>query len=59
MFKFLFFFLVPAQLLAQPFSKVEINNWQKQAKQVNIIRDNWGIPHIYGKTDADAVLGLL
>lgn len=26
---------------------------------MNIIRDNWGVPHIYGKTDADAVFGLL
>ena len=26
---------------------------------MTIIRDNWGIPHIYGKTDADAVFGLL
>ncbi len=23
-----------------------------------IIRDNWGVPHIYGKTDADAAFGL-
>ncbi|MBN1651434.1 MAG: penicillin acylase family protein [Bacteroidales bacterium] len=33
--------------------------WQKQAEQVTIIRDNWGIPHVYGKTDADAVFGLI
>jgi acyl-homoserine lactone acylase PvdQ len=32
---------------------------EKQAQEVTIIRDNWGIPHIYGKTDADAVFGLL
>ena len=30
-----------------------------QAKNVSIIKDTWGIPHIYGKTDADAVFGLL
>ena len=51
--------LFPLQLLAQPFSNTEITRWQKQAKQVTIIRDNWGIPHIYGKSDADAVFGLL
>ena len=51
----LFFFLLPIQLYAQS----EITNWEKQATQVTIIRDNWGIPHIYGKTDADAVFGLL
>ncbi len=52
-------FLFPLQLLAQPFTSSEINRWEAQAKHVTIIRDNWGIPHIYGKTDADAVFGLL
>ncbi len=50
---------LPIQLLAQLFSSTEISKWEKQAKQVTIVRDNWGIPHIYGKTDADAVFGLL
>ncbi|TWI83082.1 acyl-homoserine lactone acylase PvdQ [Lacibacter cauensis] len=44
---------------AQPFSSAEIKKWQQQAAAVNIIRDNWGVPHVYGKTDADAVFGLL
>ncbi|MFM6926663.1 MAG: penicillin acylase family protein, partial [Ferruginibacter sp.] len=52
-------FLLPLQLLAQPFSKAEIARWQKQAANVTIIRDNYGIPNVYGKTDADAVFGLL
>ena len=56
---YLFLFLLPLQLIAQPFSKTEITKWQQQAKNITIIRDNWGIPHIYGKTDADAVFGLL
>ena len=50
---------LPIHLFAQSFSSTEILKWEKQAKEVNIIRDNWGIPHIYGKTDADAVFGLL
>ncbi len=53
------FFLLPAALFAQNFSREEIARWEKQAKQVTILRDKWGIPHIYGKTDADAVFGLL
>ncbi|MBP6417528.1 MAG: penicillin acylase family protein [Chitinophagaceae bacterium] len=57
--KLLLLLLLPAQLIAQPFSTSEIGRWEKQAKQVTIIRDNYGIPHIYGKTDADAVFGLL
>lgn len=55
----LFCLLLPLQLFSQSFTAAEISRWQQQAKQVNIIRDNWGIPHIYGKTDADAVFGLL
>lgn len=57
--KILLILLLPMQLMAQKFSSTEINRWQQQAKQVTITRDNWGIPHISGKTDADAVFGLL
>ncbi len=51
--------LLPLQVLAQPFSQTETTRWQKQAANVTIIRDNYGVPHVYGKTDADAVFGLL
>lgn len=51
--------LLPIHLFAQHFSDKEINRWQQQATQVTITRDQWGIPHIKGKTDADAVFGLL
>lgn len=37
----------------------QANPYDAQAKRVTIHRDQWGIPHIYGKTDADAVFGLL
>jgi acyl-homoserine-lactone acylase len=33
--------------------------WHRHAEQVNIIRDNWGIAHIYGKSDADTVFGAI
>ena len=33
--------------------------WEKQAQNVTIIRDTWGIAHVYGKTDADAVFGVI
>jgi acyl-homoserine-lactone acylase len=33
--------------------------WEKQARDVTIIRDDWGIAHVYGKTDADAVFGAI
>lgn len=57
--KILFFLLLPLPLFAQNFTKTEISRWQQQAGRVTIIRDETGIPHIYGKTDADAVFGLL
>lgn len=37
----------------------EAELWQVQAEGITIIRDDFGVPHIYGKTDADAVFGLL
>ena len=33
--------------------------WNHRAEKTEIIRDDFGIPHIYGKTDADAVFGML
>ena len=44
---------------AQTFTPAETARWQQQAQRVQIVRDNWGIPHITGQTDADAVFGLL
>jgi acyl-homoserine-lactone acylase len=35
------------------------NAWQQHARHVRIIRDNWGIAHVYGKSDADAVFGMI
>ncbi|WP_291869752.1 acylase [Maribacter sp.] len=40
-------------------NNTDLNRWKTQATNVTIIRDNFGVPHIYGKTDADAVFGLL
>jgi acyl-homoserine lactone acylase PvdQ len=54
-----FFLLLCGQVAAQGFSKAMITRWEQQAKQVTIIRDKWGIPHVYGKSDADAVFGLM
>lgn len=53
------FLLLPVVAGAQTFSATEIKKWKRQANNITITRDNWGVPHIYGKTDADAVFGLL
>ena len=59
MMKWLVLLIAPLQLFAQSFTPAEIKRWKLQANNVTIIRDNWGIPHVYGNTDADAVFGLL
>ncbi|MGZ3951042.1 MAG: penicillin acylase family protein [Flavisolibacter sp.] len=49
----------PILCFSQSFTQKEIDRYKAEAQRVTIIRDNWGVPHIYGKTDADAVFGLL
>jgi acyl-homoserine-lactone acylase len=36
----------------------DVSRWQREAQNVTITRDDWGIAHVYGKTDADAVFGM-
>ncbi len=52
------YLVIVAQSCQSPQEK-EIQSWKNQAKNVEIIRDNYGVPHIYGHTDADAVFGML
>lgn len=33
--------------------------WKQRAAAVTIVRDDWGIAHVYGKTDADTVFGAI
>ncbi len=33
--------------------------WQEAARDTLIVRDDWGIAHVHGKTDADAVFGII
>ncbi len=37
----------------------DLARWQMRAAHVRITRDDWGIPHVVGKTDADAVFGMI
>src|SRR5579875_865981 len=39
-------------------TNAEVARWKQEAQRVTIIRDNWGIAHVYGQTDADAVFGM-
>src|SRR5689334_22323539 len=47
-----------AQTASQP-SNPQLDAWKKRAEGVTIVRDDWGIAHIYAKTDADVVFGLM
>ncbi len=43
---------------AQADTTNEAERWQREAQAVTITRDDWGIAHVHGKTDADAVFGM-
>jgi acyl-homoserine-lactone acylase len=45
-------------LVAAPAWTDELSEWKAQAARVSIVRDDWGIAHVKGKTDADAVFGM-
>src|ERR1700716_2423246 len=57
-FLFLALALTAPAAAQQPVAR-DVARWQRQAQNVTIIRDDWGIPHIHGKSDADAVFGLM
>jgi acyl-homoserine-lactone acylase len=42
-----------------PIDNPEAARWEERAQNVTIIRDDWGVPHIHGPTDADAIFGLM
>jgi acyl-homoserine-lactone acylase len=48
----------PAHGAAASPDAAEIGRWERQAARVTIVRDDWGIAHVFGKTDADAVFGM-
>ncbi len=37
----------------------DLQRWQQRARNVTITRDDWGIAHVRGRTDADAVFGMI
>src|SRR5260370_32518126 len=54
----LLLFLSSSSALLHANGDPEVARWQREAGNVTIIRDDWGIAHVYGKTDADAVFGM-
>src|ERR1700682_4705154 len=53
---FAFAFVPHASASAQ---NQDLHRWEQQARNVAITRDDWGIAHVSGKTDADAVFGAI
>jgi acyl-homoserine lactone acylase PvdQ len=53
--------IFPALLIScsQQTSDPEYERLKARAQNVTIIRDDFGVPHVYAKTDADAVFGML
>src|ERR1041385_180325 len=52
--------ILPAAGFAQTRGRAaEMRRWEQRARAVTIIRDDWGIAHVHGKTDADAVFGAI
>src|SRR5579864_24853 len=48
-----------ASFAFQPAQAPTTARWEQQARNVTITRDDWGIAHVHGKTDADAVFGMI
>src|SRR5664279_3247535 len=51
--------LLAATTAAFAFQADEAARWKRQAANITIVRDDWGIAHVHGKTDADAVFGAI
>jgi acyl-homoserine-lactone acylase len=50
---------VPSSFAFQADKADDAAHWEKQARGITVVRDDWGIAHIHGKTDADAVFGMV
>jgi len=46
-------------IAAQAAKNPEAARWEQEVRNVTITRDDWGIAHVYGKADADAVFGMI
>jgi acyl-homoserine-lactone acylase len=49
----------PASPTSQSAKDLELARWEQEAQNVTIIRDDWGIAHVYGKAEGDAVFGMI
>jgi acyl-homoserine-lactone acylase len=53
-------FLIVSGLAGYGFAQqTDSQRWVERAQSVTVTRDDWGIAHIKGRTDADAVFGMI
>jgi acyl-homoserine-lactone acylase len=52
-------FLFLAACVSTPAPDRELQRWQARAERVAITRDDWGVAHVRGRSDADAVFGMI
>jgi acyl-homoserine-lactone acylase len=51
--------LLAGLLAAAPARADDVARWRGEAAHVSITRDDWGVAHVHGRTDADAVFGMI
>src|ERR1700739_4241693 len=51
--------IVVVGTLSHCIAQTEQTRWAAEAAQVRMVRDDWGIAHVDGNTDADAVFGMI
>ena len=59
MVRFLLLLLLLIASGAEAATPAELARWRDQAARVTITRDDWGIAHVRGRSDADAVFGAI
>jgi acyl-homoserine-lactone acylase len=52
-------FLLAASCATPQPTNPDLARWRAEAARVTIVRDDWGIAHVHGRTDADAVFGMI
>ena len=52
-------FIATASAASAQATPPDIARWEKEAQGITITRDDWGIAHVHGHTDADAVFGMV
>ena len=55
----LLFVLSCAPAIAELPQASGLPRWEREAERVTIVRDDWGLAHVHGHTDADAVFGMV